>query len=289
MSHTPPLTSSSTQTPNTPPREKMPRLHQKVEEVASAVLEDLLPDWPVEVVSSGQPTPQAPKKAKWSTAQSPYEKQYGKLSSGFFVYQGSKFKTSHLASGTYSSVYQITEGPCELTPGMSNASLVIKCFHGKAGAGFREHGLNNYFLYSVQNYHDIVALRLNVAPIYNDPLTDHVVIQRKIARPINPLDPEQLSQVKGFFDASIHNHVPMDLQPQNLREENGTVYLIDFLEESDEISVHLHKSLQAWEQLLCRYKVPKAEITLKLRNLAGACIEHPRYFTTSIQQLIGSP
>ena len=66
----------------------------------------------------------------------------------------------------------------------------------------------------------------------------------------------------------------------------AVVFLIDFLEESDDITVHLHKSLQAWDTLLRSLQVPQPQTTL--RYLATACLQSP-YLTPSIQQLISIP
>jgi hypothetical protein len=83
--------------------------------------------------------------------------------------------------------------------------------------------------------------------IYNENtvVVDRVIVQEMVPHPVDPSI--HLPQVQAFFTASVNNDVMMDLQPDNFRARaDGTVVLIDFVEEEDPVIVFINKACKAW-------------------------------------------
>jgi len=175
----------------------------------------------------------------------PFKDQHQKLLNGEF----NLMKVTFFAKGSYSNVYSI-EG----------SDLLLKAFHGEK-SGFHEPTLRKYLTHSAENYKAIQALGLPVAEIT---IKDGYILQRKIPHALDRNNPNQMEQVQAFFTASIQNNVPMDLQAQNFRVDNdGKVYLIDFLEETnenveDEVNYQITSSLTTFSPDIAKFLTANA-------------------------------
>lgn len=206
----------------------------------------------------------APQKKNPSDSKSPFKAKYDELQKGSFFYQQQSYKLSFLGKGNYSAVYSI-----------ENTNWVVKCYHGEYKSGFNQAILGKYLKSSLEYYDEMKKLGLNVADIINvdTAQTDSFIIQQKIANSVNYSDPNQLEQVVKFFEAFCEKEIVMDLQPENFREENGVVYLIDFLEEKETAKVRLITSLKAWANLFYRSNVSRLDAEKMLTQMAGAFLK----------------
>jgi hypothetical protein len=182
----------------------------------------------------------------------PFKDQHQKLLKGEF----NSMKVVFFAEGSYCNVYSI-EGADH---------LLLKAFHG-VKSGFNESRLRNYLIHSAKNYAAIQALGLPVAEITNigTMVEKGHIIQRKIPHALDMDNPAQMAKVQAFFTASSQNNVPMDLQAQNFRvDEKGTVYLIDFLEETindtveEEVDYHINSSLATFSPDIAKFLTANA-------------------------------
>ncbi len=209
--------------------------------------------------------PPTPRRVLSSEQESPFKKTYDLLESSYFEHNGSWYEVKKLGQGTFSSAYILKPGQHPLVASVNNSDVIIKAFHGTK-TGFSENYLRKLRAHSYQNYLDVKGLGLPVAEIY---FNNVYVIQKKISGRINPLDADQLAQIRKFFTRSVQNNIIMDLQPANLRAENGRVALIDFMEDSDEIlKPFLGMVLRAWYR--CFHKIEARRSQLKPLDLASS-------------------
>jgi hypothetical protein len=227
--------------------------------------------------------PPTPTKIK-SEINSPFLKQHQQLMCGTFKYQ-----TTYLAKGTFVNVYTLQNELKQIVLEVSNGELVLKAFHGEV-SGFAPSTLAAYLKSIVKNFQNIKSLGLPVAEIYNanSAETDRYIIQRKVPDAINGLDSQQLVQVREYFIHSISSRIainssqpemsqriPMDLQPQNFRAQNGQLFLIDFLEqyelqEFDEADTFNGIALRAWARLFYdQHHLSKEETLAQLNYLTN--------------------
>jgi hypothetical protein len=140
--------------------------------------------------------------------------------------------------GTYLVVFPFT---CSkpIIPGINNDRLLVKIFN-------KEHTKNEKKIValmtnSLKNYNDISKLNLPCSKIHNEAtaVEDTKYIVDKIPSRVNIICPDQLQQVRKFFEVTIKNKVICDLSYTNLmvkKEFSGTVEkktevtLIDFAE-----------------------------------------------------------
>ncbi len=265
-------TSSSTKLP-LPNLPKMPSLFGALK------IEELKRDWSSQDRPIKKAAPSQPRKITKGELESPFKKIYDDiLTNGSFQYKKQDYKVSFLGKGNYSAVYS-----------MEKTEYVLKCYHGEYRTGFNKSFLKGYLESSIQYYHTLKSLDLPVAEILNadTAATDHCIIQKRIANPINFSDSKQLIQVKAFFDAFCNKDVVMDLQPENFREENGVVYLIDFLEEEEEPAVRARTSLKAWANLFYEKGVSRIAAEQMLKDLGKTFIDSKKYITEdSIQEFL---
>lgn len=215
-------------------------------------------------ITSPAPPP-TPRRVSSSEMESPFKKVYDMLESGYLEHNGSWYEVKKLGQGTFSSAYILKPGQHPLVASVNNSDVVIKAFHGTK-TGFSENYLRKLRTHSYHNYLDVKRVGLPVAEIY---FNNIYAIQKKISGRINPLDADQLAQIKMFFTLSVKNNIIMDLQPANLRAENGRVALIDFMEDSDEIlKPFLGMVLRAWYR--CFHKIEARRSQLKPLDLASS-------------------
>jgi hypothetical protein len=212
-----------------------------------------LPSFPIEaqVTQTYTPPPAPSKKQRPMAAVSVFKKQYDALCNGSF-----KYDVAYLAKGSYSSVYTLEGNEDLIIPGVNNSTLVLKAFHGEK-SGFAERLLRGYLHDAIENYRAVVAAGLPVARIYNADTAeqDGYIIQQKVVGKVNPMNAQQMLQVRPFFEISINRGLVMDLMPQNFAFENGQVLLFDFVEDldldfdetvEDGIKIFHKKAIETW-------------------------------------------
>jgi hypothetical protein len=196
--------------------------------------------------------PPTPRKKTHVGKASPYKLRYQETSNGSFLFSGRLYQIQYLGQGSFSTVYTIVQNPSRLVPTVDNSDIVIKVYNG-IRTEFNQSTLNGYLKSALKNYRQVMSLGLPVATIYNTEtaLSDLAIIQKRIDANVNPTNPVEMDQVKRFFDLSITSTVLMDLQPANLKVDNGTVVLIDFVEASDDhtIVTMIHLAIKAWIRL----------------------------------------
>jgi hypothetical protein len=236
-----------------------------VEKINSSCVPDFVPNVPLPWRASTpaleqEVSPEIPQKKSKQVC--PYEKQYKAMESGCFYYKGKSYKTVFLAEGAYSAAFKIV-GVIPLIEGVDNSKIVVKVFHGK-NSEFGETKLNDYLRHSLQNYKAAIDSGLFVAKIYNaeTALEDHCVIQEAIANPIDCKNTQQLEKIKEFLDK--RQTIQIDAQPHNFREEKGEVYLIDFLEEPEDVTINLKTTLNSWIELFHKTFLQKEIVREKL-------------------------
>lgn len=182
------------------------------------------------------------KRTKSESSAAFFKKQHEALCNDTF-----KYNVTYLDQGSYSNVYTLEGNEDPIIPGVNNADLVLKAFHGEK-SGFNENMLRKYLRNSITNYRAVIAAGLPVAKIYNVDTAeqDGYIIQQRISEQIDPQDAQQTLQVRRFFDTSIKKDLVMDLQPDNFALENGSVLLIDFVEEPDEIHLSHKQAIKTW-------------------------------------------
>lgn len=199
--------------------------------------------WGLSQETDPTPPPATPMKKKTASSHrlaapvqvSPFQVNQELLSSGKFKIE---VNVNAIDSGSYSTVYEISNWP----------GVVLKAFHGRK-MSFDEAHLTGLLIQMGLNYKEIVTLDLPVATVHNlDKLvTEKYVLQERIPHALDRTNQLQMAQVQKFFAASITHDVMMDLQPQNFRvRDNGTVVLIDFVEEADDVSVFIIKACKEW-------------------------------------------
>ncbi|HEY5236030.1 MAG TPA: hypothetical protein VIJ14_07625, partial [Rhabdochlamydiaceae bacterium] len=95
----------------------------------------------------------------------------------------------------------------------------------------------------------IVAAGQPVARIYNVDTAeqDGYIIQQKVSGKVDPVNAQQMLQVRHFFETSLNRNLAMDLMPQNFAFENGQVVLFDFVEDPDDgIAIFHKKAIETW-------------------------------------------
>lgn len=165
-------------------------------------------------------------------------------------------QTVHLTpfseQGSYMRVYTI-RAENQVVKGVSNDALVIKIYHGVKNSGFDESVNRAYLQNSMRNYFEAIAKGLAVAPIYNCQTVsaDLFILQEKIPHEIDVNNAHQLEQVRKFFQISLMHGLILDLLDTNLRmREDGTVILIDFVEEPKEgFQIFIRHAIRSWGQL----------------------------------------
>ncbi len=201
-----------------------------------------------------RPTPPPiPRKKTPQGQESPFERQYQQTSKGSFTFQNLTYLIREFGRGSFSTVYTLTENQSPLFANIDNSQLVIKVYNGIRMRGFNQGAMSGYLASALENYTQVTRLSLPVATIHNSAtaLSDLAIIQEKVDADVDLNSPAQMGQVKHFFALSIQNGVLMDLQPGNLKVKNGTVVLIDFIEElaDHNISTMINLALKAWVQL----------------------------------------
>ena len=209
--------------------------------VKTGIISPVLTNWGTQEQSA--PPPPTPMKKNPRTnrtpqevaAVSPFQVNQERLSTGKFQIE---FNVNEIDSGSYATVYEI-----EHIPG-----VILKAFHG-IKMGFKEKHLTDCLVQMQINYNDIVKLGLPVATVLNvSQLVEHkYILQERIPHKLDRTNQAQMVQVQKFFALSIERQVMMDLQPQNLRvKDDGTVVLIDFVEEEDDVAIFITKACKEW-------------------------------------------
>ncbi len=240
-------------------------------------------DKPIETEPLMPPTPAkkaAARKFSTGMTDSKFEKIYKSLESGSFSRDSLALTTSLLGVGSYCRVYRIDELP----------NLVIKAHHGNTGYKFSTQSLNALLNHALTNYRNIVARDLPVAKLLNEKtaLEEGFFLQLKIPYEIDIFNLKHIEQVALFFTSSVVDDIMMDLQPQNLRvTEEGTVVLIDFVEEEEAVSLLITKACREWI-CLCQDKglAKKEGKKLLLQLTSGFLNSSPKYTTLWLKDLL---
>lgn len=234
--------------------------------------------------------PPTPRKKTPVGKESPYERKYQEASRGHFSFGGRLYQIQHLGQGSFSTVYTVVKNPSRLVPTVDNSELVIKMYNG-IRTGFHPRALSGYLESALANYKQVMALGLPVAKIYNAETasTDLAIVQKRIDANVNLRNPTEMTQVQRFFDLSIKSGVLMDLQPANLKVENGTVVLIDFVEEMEDhnIVTMVNLAIKAWIDLCKESGFSREQTEAFLRELSSGFEEANPYFNAKwLQDLL---
>ncbi len=196
------------------------------------------------------------------------------LSTGKFQIE---MNVTKIDSGSYVSVYEISNFP----------GVVLKAFHGQ-NMRFNDERMTKFLVQMGKNYTDVALLGLPVAKVLNvnELVEQKYILQERIPHRIDRSNQLQMLQVQKFLTASVKHNVMMDLQPQNLRvKEDGTVVLIDFVEEKAAVSLFITKACKAWIEP-CTTK-QEAEQLLTLLT-APFLNKHSDYDKAWFKEIIGS-
>ncbi|MGR3911874.1 MAG: hypothetical protein QRY71_01005 [Candidatus Rhabdochlamydia sp.] len=198
---------------------------------------------------------------------SPFSKVLSCAKNAFLMIGGKTVSLTFLDEGSYMNVYQPGDTPL-LVPSLSNQAVVVKLYHGK-NTGLSSQQLEKCLTTSLRSYKQTLDYDIPVAKIYNveTALTDCFLIQEKIPHPIQITS--YLLEIFHFFELSLKHNITLDLIPDNFRvKEDGTVVLIDFVEDASEgIELFLEHALYSLcERYLTETKrdKEKAEMLLNL-------------------------
>lgn len=199
---------------------------------------------------------------------------------GKIYYKKSDHEVTFLNKGHYCAVYQFIENP----------NLLVKAYHGGTDYKFDPIVLRKLLHHSLQSYDTVVSLGLPVAELVNKATaeSDGFFVQNKIPHPIDVKNSAHIENVSKFFTASVQQKVPMDLHPENLRaNQDGTVVLIDFIEEPEELFFLITEACREWTALLRKnkYTLDQARSTLTTIT-AGFLNTHPDYSTAWLENIL---
>lgn len=236
-------------------------------------------------------SPPTPRRKTPQAQESPFERQYQQACNGSFTFQNRTYQIREFGRGSFSTIYTLTGNEPQLFAKTDNSQLVIKVYNGIRMKGFNHRAMIGYLSSAIENYTQVTSLNLAVATIHNSTtaLSDLAIIQEKVDADIDLNSSEQMAQVKRFFSLSVQTGVLMDLQPANLKVKNGTVVLIDFVEELDDhnISTMINLALKAWVQLFKDSGLTRGQAETHLHQLTEDFEKANPYFSTKwLQDLL---
>jgi hypothetical protein len=167
--------------------------------------------------------------------------------------EGKKFRLTHLANGSYMSVYRV-QGDTPLIPGKENKEIVIKVFnndHLSKKASVLEEWIRN----STNQYERALAHEVPVAKILNREtiLKQGFIAQEYIPGELGKMNDERLSEVAAFFQKSVMYNLDLDLHTKNLC--GSPLTLFDFREEVEDDEIvgdsqigNLVQALKQWDR-----------------------------------------
>jgi hypothetical protein len=161
-----------------------------------------------------------------------YKKVFDTLQSGVYNSKDASFTITPVKTfkGSFMQAYKVSGGT-PFSPDLSNDTILLKAHHGEK-AKWKESVIDRYFSASLTNYLRAEKLGLPVAKIYNSETAaeDRFMVVQFIPNKVDPVDMNQLAQIRAFFDCAVKSSEMLDLHPDNFRVEDETVKLIDFLE-----------------------------------------------------------
>lgn len=181
--------------------------------------------------------------------------------------------------GSYMRVYTL-DADRNVISEVYNDTLVVKIYHGAKNKCFAESVNQKYLQNSMNNYFATISQGLPVACILNHQtvFTDRFILQEKIPHKIDINDPRQIEQVKNFFHISLKHGLILDLLDTNLRRrEDGTVVLIDFVEEPENgLADFIGHAIRSWCQLFAQEnEMDRGKTEIFLDNFTKGFGEYP--------------
>lgn len=197
--------------------------------------------------------PRAPKKSCPGRTLNAHGQLFKDAEKGSLLIYGFKYNLTRFGEGTFMKVYKL-QGQSKIQNEVSNDKLLLKLY-SRAHISFDEKTLSCYMNNSIENYNAAKKLDLPVSTIYNiqTAITDKFFLVELIPNEADLGNENQLKQIQSLFKVSFEKKLLLDLSFSNLRvRENGTVTLIDFVEEpvkftdACQLSIFVIQYLKSW-------------------------------------------